>query len=171
MLDGLLPAGYTLLDVGCGTGGYHRLLRNYGRIVGLDFSREMITLANDLKVRHGLAGVEYRAERFEGYQADAPFDIVNLVGVYGWYVPWHGHSHILHLVTGMLKQDGVACFAYVPPRSVLGFVKSLIFPGKTVNVRKTVIYKMLKAAGFSPLLELGYPHATVVIAKKNVHGA
>lgn len=166
MLDQLLVKGYSLLDVGCGTGAYHRLLRNYGRIVGLDFSKEMIGLANDFKARNNLVKIDYIASRFENYASDSQFDIVNLAGTFGWYIPWPGQIDVLARVAQLLKQDGVACFTYVPPRSKFGLLKSLMFPEKTVVLRPTAFNEMLKKSGFSTQLELRYPHVTIIIAKK-----
>lgn len=166
LIDGALPAGYSLLDVGCGTGGYHRLLQRHGHIVGLDFSQEMIQAANGLKRANGLQNIEYVAGKFEDYRPTVRFDVLSLVGVFGWYVPWRGRADILARTADLLKPGGLACVSYVPPRSPLAWAKAVFFPGATVNIRKAGFYRMLQAAGFVPVLEMAYPHATVVVARK-----
>lgn len=166
LLDRILPNSYSLLDVGCGTGGYHRLLKNSGKIVGLDFSREMIAVANEFRIRNNVMNAEYCAQKFEDYQTTSTFDVVSLVGVYGSYVPWHGREDILSSTRSLLNPNGIACFSYVPPRSLTGLVKSALFRRKTVNLRKSTFHRMLTSAGFSPLIELVYPHAAIVIARK-----
>lgn len=166
LIDGALPAGYSLLDVGCGTGGYHRLLKRHGYIVGLDFSQEMVQVANALKLANDLKNIEYVTGKFEDYRSTTRFDVLSLVGVFGWYVPWRGRADILRRTADLLKPGGLACVSYVPPRSLLAWAKTVFFPGATVNIRKASFYRALQAAGFVPVLEMDYPHATVVFAQK-----
>ncbi len=166
LLDQLLPEGYSLLDVGCGTGGYHRMLKRYGRIVGLDFSPEMIKKAEELKARFGLANIDYRTVRFEDFQDTACFDGLSLIGVFGWYTPWKGKEAMLIKAAFCLVEGGIAVFSYVPPKTVFQLLKCMLLPGRTMLIRRNTFLSKLSAAGFSPCLELHYPHVVIVYARK-----
>jgi ubiquinone/menaquinone biosynthesis C-methylase UbiE len=51
ILDKIFLKKYNLLDVGCGSGIFYRLLNNYKSILGLDFSKTMIELAEKKTLR------------------------------------------------------------------------------------------------------------------------
>lgn len=106
MIDALL-SDYVLFDVGCGTGGYFRLLRNYRKIIGLDFSKAMIDKARDLAKELRLERVDFVCRKFEDYDPPKSFDAMNLAGAIGWYVPWMGKGHILKKTHAMLKPGGL----------------------------------------------------------------
>jgi SAM-dependent methyltransferase len=73
-----LPAQATrkILDVGCGTGGMHALLRSYGSVCGVDMSE----IALGLAARRANAHLQYAALPHLPF-ADATFDLVTLFDV------------------------------------------------------------------------------------------
>lgn len=76
--------GYTLLDVGCGSGSYavHAASTGAARVVGIDFSSEMIRLARMQAVREEISDrCEFLAVDIFDYRPAEPFDFVVAMGV------------------------------------------------------------------------------------------
>jgi len=82
VIDRLL-ADYTMLDVGCGTGGYLSLAANHARITAIDFSEAMIAQAQRLQAELGVERVTFACASFENFQTDETFDVVRMGGVVG----------------------------------------------------------------------------------------
>ena len=115
MIDGLLPDGYSLLDVGCGTAGYHRLATRAGAILGLDLTPAMIGEAERLRAETGQTHRRYVCGAFESTSFGEQFDAIRFAGIYGWYRPWHGAQPVLARVAALLRPSGVAVLSYTPP--------------------------------------------------------
>jgi 2-polyprenyl-3-methyl-5-hydroxy-6-metoxy-1,4-benzoquinol methylase len=73
-------AGLTALDLACGEGHYARLLRRQGaaRVVGVDISGGMITLAKEEEAREPL-GIEYLQAAVEDLGVVGAFDVASAV--------------------------------------------------------------------------------------------
>ena len=73
--------GLSVLEVGCGTGHYSRLIRKAGalRVAGVDISEEMIQIGRDLE-HHAPLGVEYIVRDVGALEYVGSFDVV--LGVY-----------------------------------------------------------------------------------------
>jgi len=153
-LDSLLT-DYRLLDVGCGTGGYLRLAKNAREIVGVDFSETMIAKAREL----GPANATFACCRYENYTSDRLFDAVRLGGVVGWYAPWPGNADALRRARALLVRDGIVVATYVPPRNLLQWLKSLLFPRRTVVISRRRFLAMARAAGFELLFAVETAHS------------
>lgn len=166
MLDRILAGGYSLLDVGCGTGGYLRLMKNHGQILGIDFSSEMITAAVRLKARLGLERVMFQNVRYEDFCTEQKFDAISLIGTFGAYVPWAHAEGALKRATEMLRDGGIACFSFVPPQSLIDYIKIAFFPQKTILIRRARLVRILAAAGLSELLELHLPRNSIIFCSK-----
>ncbi len=170
LLDGLSPEGYSLLDVGCGTAGYHRLLKRQGRVHGIDPIPEMIAHANRFKTESGIRGAEYSCCTFEDFTSTEQYDAIDLRGVYGWYMPWRGKAAILAKVRDLLKPGGLVALSYVPPRSPLSLAKAILFPGRTVLIPRTRFLRMVRAARLVPKFEIRECLSTVLIAGADATG-
>lgn len=166
LLDGLLPLGYSLLDVGCGTAGYHRLLRRQGRVLGVDPIPEMMDTANRFKAEFDIRGAEYRCCTFEELSLSERYDGIHMRGVFGWYIPWHGQAAVLRKVRELLNPSGVAVLSYVPPESPFGLAKALLVPGKTVVITRSRFLRMVRGVGLSVLFEIKTPDAALVFAAR-----
>lgn len=166
MIDAFLDDGYSLLDVGCGTAGFHRLLRRHGHVVGIDFSQEMITAAKDLAQRYGLRDCEYVASTFEAYRPDRQFDAISFAGIYGWYRSWRGGQGVLDRLAGMLAPGGLVVLSYVPPSGIVQWLKSLLLAGRTTLIPEREFRAMLAKAGLAPVLTLAKPHTRICFARK-----
>jgi SAM-dependent methyltransferase len=153
VIDALLR-DYLLLEVGCGVGGYFRLLSNHKKIVGLDFSKSMIEKARELAPQIGLERVEFVQGKFEDYQPAGLFDAVNLVGVIGWYVPWIGNEHLLEKTRAMLRPGGLAVFSFVKPRTLFHRLKAALFPGRTVVISEARFSRLTARSGLQTLLSI-----------------
>ena len=83
-LEGCQPvAGRSVLDVGCGPGHYGVSLAQAGaaRVVGLDFSDEMIRIAAERASRAGVAErCTFVSGDFMSFAGDSPFDFVVVMG-------------------------------------------------------------------------------------------
>lgn len=165
-LDGLMPEGYSLLDIGCGTGGYHALLTRYGRVHGIDPIPEMIAIANRFQAESGSQGCRYTCATFEDMPDTERYDAIRARGVYGWYFPWYGRAVVLDKIAALLKPSGIAVVSYVPPPSIWGMAKALLAPRKTVVIFRGRFLAMLRNAGLEPLFELRVTNNTVVFAHK-----
>ena len=61
-----LHPGMDVLDVGCGTGAVTRILAERvspGRVVGLDLSKERLSVAREIAREQGVSNVEYTGRR------------------------------------------------------------------------------------------------------------
>ena len=165
-LDGLLPDGYSLLDVGCGTAGYHRLATRAGAILGLDLTPAMIEEAERLRAESGETHRRYVCATFESTPFDEPFDAIRFAGIYGWYRPWHGARDVLARLSGLLRPGGVVAVSYTPPRTPLQGVKAMLAPSRTVLIFRGRFLAMLRGAGLAPLCEIRLPHTVLTFARK-----
>lgn len=80
-------AGKSLLDLGCGSGRYliEAAHRGAVRVVGLDFSPEMIGIAGRLLAASGLSStIALRCEGIETASFEQPFDVVIANGVFDY---------------------------------------------------------------------------------------
>jgi SAM-dependent methyltransferase len=75
-------AGQVVLDVASGTGHYTRLLRQLGavRVVGVDFSSEMIRVAQEIENAAPLGGITYEMQDVGELDLPETFDLA--LGVY-----------------------------------------------------------------------------------------
>jgi|CXWL01.1.fsa_nt_gi SAM-dependent methyltransferase len=163
LIDALFDQ-YTMLDVGCGTGGYYRLLKNYRHITGLDFSPHMITAATQLKAEQHIEGVDFLCGRFDDFNpGQQRYDVVRCI-VVGWYESWGMAS--LHKVHGLLNQHGVAVFCAILPDSPAKWLKYLLLGNRTKIISKRKVHAMLSKAGLKQLFAIELPHAVLIFAQK-----
>ena len=164
LLIDVLFEQYTMLDVGCGTGGYYRLLRNYRHITGLDFSPHMINAATQLKTDQGIERVDFVCGRFDDFDPGKKrYDVVRCT-VVGWYEPWSMAS--LERVHGLLNEHGVAIFCAIPPDSLVRWLKYLLFGGWTKSISRKKARAMLSKAGLKQLCAIEHSHAVLIFAQK-----
>ncbi len=166
LLDSLLPDGYRLLDVGCGTGGYHRLLSDRGHVHGIDPIPEMIVEAERFAREAGLSGASYQRATFEDFAADGLFDAVRMVGIYGWYLPWHGRQGALDRVRDLLVPGGIALLSFVPAIGLTRQLKVALAPGRTVVIPERRFVRMARRAGLAPMFSLRQPHVDLMFLRK-----
>lgn len=165
-IDGLLPDGYSLLDVGCGTGGYHRLATRAGAIVGLDLTPAMIAEAERLRAETGQTHRRYVCGAFESTSFGEQFDAIRFAGIYGWYRPWHGAQPVLARLAALLRPGGIAVLSYTPPRTPAQALKATLAPSRTVLIFRARFLAMLRASGLAPLCEIRLPHTVLTFARK-----
>ena len=163
LIDALFEQ-YTMLDVGCGTGGYYRLLRNYRHITGLDFSPHMINAATQLTTDQNIERVDFLCGRFDDFDpGQKRYDVVRCI-VVGWYEPWSMSS--LKRVHGLLNQHGVGIFCAIPPDSLVKWLKYLLLGGWTKIISRKKARAMLSKAGLKELFTVELPHAVLIFAQK-----
>jgi 2-polyprenyl-3-methyl-5-hydroxy-6-metoxy-1,4-benzoquinol methylase len=167
MLDAFLDEGYSLLDVGCGTAGYHRILCRQGKVIGLDYSNEMIDSANVLAKRFGVRNTEYVACTFEDYKAAQQFDGIAFAGIYGWYRSWRGSQNVMNRLASMLAPGGLVVLSYVHPKGPFNWLKALLLGSRTMCIPEKEFLGMLSMAGLTAVLTLSKPHTRICFARKN----
>jgi len=165
-LDALMPEGYRLLDVGCGTAGYHHLLARHGHVTGIDPIPEMIMAANQFKEEFSVRNSDYACLTFEEFKATEKLDAIRLTGVYGWYLSWHRSAGVLAKAFRLLDPAGIAVLSYVPPKSPVMAAKAILAPARTVVIFRRRFLAMVGASGFVPMFEIRLPHTTVLFARK-----
>jgi 2-polyprenyl-3-methyl-5-hydroxy-6-metoxy-1,4-benzoquinol methylase len=162
-----LMTGYTMLDVGCGTGGYLRLAQNCAHVTAIDFSRAMIDEALKLQVAFAMANVTFRCESFEGFDAEgAQFDVVRMGGVVGWYKPWIGNEGALAKARAMTRDGGIVIATYVRPASLAQAVKAALFRDRTVLISKRAFRRLAASAGLEHLFAIETPHSILAFLRK-----
>lgn len=165
-IDALLPDGYSLLDVGCGTAGYHRLATRAGAILGLDLTPAMIEEAERLRAETGQTHRRYVCGAFETASFPEPFDAIRFSGIYGWYRPWHGAQPVLARLAALLRPGGVVVLSYMPPQMPLQGLKALLAPSRIVLIFRGRFLAMLAASGLAPLCEIRLAHTVLLFARK-----
>lgn len=149
---------YSMLDVGCGTGGHLRFCQNHARVVGLDLSPKMVERANHLKSRIGIERAEFVCGQLESYP-DEKFDAVNVRGVYGHYEPWSA-DHVSS-IRKKVKDGGLLIASFIPAEGLVNRLKVALAPRRTVVIREKSLIRMMKDGGFSWSFGIRFPHATV----------
>ena len=168
IIDQIFDLGYSLLDVGCGTGGYHKLLINCHRIIGLDRSKEMVLAANDLakSSKNKLQATFIQCD-FSKWETSERYDVIDLVGTIGWYETWYNKNYLLKKALHMLNQSGFICLSFVPPKTVSQFLKSFFLPSKTVLISTKRIFQMIKSSGGTIKFQQNNGNSTVVFICKS----
>jgi ubiquinone/menaquinone biosynthesis C-methylase UbiE len=162
-----MMTGYTMLDVGCGTGGYLGLARNCAHITAVDFSATMIEQALELQKELGLTRVTFLHKRFEDFEASgAQFDVVRMGGVVGWYKPWIGNEDALAKARGMTKEGGIIVATYVRPATIAHVAKAALFPGRTILISKRRFLRLAAAAQLRHLFSIETPHSCLAFLRK-----
>jgi SAM-dependent methyltransferase len=154
VLDALLPEGYRLLDIGCGTAGYHRLLTRHGHVHGIDFMPEMIEQAERFKRDFDIQNAQYTCATFEDFEDSSGYDAIRMPGVYGWYRSWHGQQIILEKLRNLLSPGGIAQVSYVAPVSIIHWTKTLLCPSRTVVIPESRFLSMVARAGLVPIISM-----------------
>jgi len=112
-----LDRPYRYCELGCGA-GFNAILvaaLNPGaQVVGVDFNRAHIELAQALARDMGVANVSFACLDFQGFCKDngAPFDIIDCHGVWSWVAPTSQRS-ILEIVARHLAPRGLFCLHYM----------------------------------------------------------
>lgn len=145
-IDALIPE-YSILDIGCGTAGYYKYMRNCKHLVCLDGSKKMLDEAKKLSKEFTVENIEYECCLFSEYDNTSKFDVVNL-GVYGHYIP-HDIDTIKKTVS-LVKEGGVSVFSISIPTTLytkIGvIVKNIITFGKAKTIFESKFERMLYKA-------------------------
>ena len=151
-IDSLVP-NYSILDIGCGTAGYYKHMKNCKHLVCLDGSKKMLDEAKILSKEFDIKDVTYECCLFDEYDSSTKFDIVNL-GVYGHYIP-HDLETIKRAVS-LVKDGGISVFSISTPVSLytkIGvIVKNIITFGKAKTMFESKFEKMLKKANAGDII-------------------
>ena len=123
LIDKAKPGGISsILDIGCGTGGYTKLLRKKfhdARIVAVDISPEMIDIAK--KKLHG-RDIEFIVEDAEKIDFNEGFDLISSNSSFQWF---ENLEHALSKYRDMLREKGIISFSTFGPRTFFELNESL----------------------------------------------
>jgi ubiquinone/menaquinone biosynthesis C-methylase UbiE len=158
-----LYRGYSLLDVGCGTAGYFRLLKNYKSLHGLDYSNKMLKAADELSGLYNLKNIKWTCSSFGDFITSDKFDVVRL-GVYGTYEPIT--KDIINKVYGLLNKGGMAVFSIHPPKNYKERIKILLKKEKIKISNKSFTKYLLKNSKFKICMEIKRGRQFIFFCKK-----
>lgn len=147
--------GYSMLDVGCGTGGYYQLLKNHARIIGLDFSEPMIQRAEILTKALGIERVEFVHTLFENFTTTDKFDVIRIPGVYGFYLPWT--FPVMLKVKSLLNDNGLAVLGAITPKTLPQRFKKAIVGSRSRLIFERNFHRLLDQARLRSIYRLGLP--------------
>lgn len=75
----------TILDMGCGAGRYSHALAKIGKkVTGIDFSNEMIVLAEEISKRNNMHNINFECISAEEYVFLKPYDSVICLGFFDY---------------------------------------------------------------------------------------
>ncbi|MBF0295061.1 MAG: methyltransferase domain-containing protein [Magnetococcales bacterium] len=147
---------YTLLYVGCGTGGFLRLHPRAKLVHGIDYSPKMIEACNTLIERFAMNNVEATLADFASFSPDRQYDIVQTAGVHGSYLPHTEEA--LQKVHALLKPGGFGLFSLTaPPRTASHCwkrCKAWLRRKPLIEIHPDRFRRMLARTGFVVRLEL-----------------
>jgi 2-polyprenyl-3-methyl-5-hydroxy-6-metoxy-1,4-benzoquinol methylase len=148
ILDKIFLKKYNLLDVGCGSGIFYRLLNNYKSILGLDFSKTMIELAEK---KNSKRNIRFENTYYEKFHSNSKYDAISLVGVYGHYISWLNSFDVIKKSHELLNKNGILIISYSPPTNLFELLKTILFPNKTKCIKKDKIVKIFSNYRFLPI--------------------
>ena len=107
VLDRLMDK-YDLLEIGCGTAGYIKLLPNLKHFVGIDWSGKMVDAAKLLNPQH-----EFIQVLFDDYKTEHKFDAIidSVTGIYD-----RPKQKNIDKIFSLLKDGGIAVISVRSPK-------------------------------------------------------
>ena len=142
-------AGRAVLDVGCGSGVYSVDFASRGarRVVGIDFSANMLALAEQQAAAHGVADrCEFRREEFATSTIDETFNISIAMGVFDYLSEPAAFLHKMALLT-----TGKVIVSFPGHSLVREPVRALRYrvssKGKVVFYSEADVHRIAAAAG------------------------
>lgn len=168
LVDRIFQSDYSLLDVGCGTAGYHKLLSNCGQVTGLDRSKTMIKAANQLsKKSESKCKSTFIQSNFDTWGTTEKYDVVDLSGTFGWYESWHDKEHIIDKGLSLLNKSGILIVSFVPPKTIFQAIKAMFFPSRTVIIKRQKMVRMIRNVGGTPVDEFYHRNSFFLFASRN----
>ncbi len=115
-----LRPGELVLDLCCGSGRHDVFLAGHGlRVVGLDYSRELLAVAGNSKDTGSRFPVYVRADARDTVFREAVFDaVLNLFTSFGYFTDDENEG-LLHSISRLLKPAGRFYIDYLNPPCVL----------------------------------------------------
>lgn len=102
-----LQRAWQVLELGCGAGRWAlNLSPKVARVVAVDYSSEMIRLAQDEKLKRKLNNIEFHCSAVEEYSSDLQFDLIYFSGV-NLYLNDEQLNTALHNARTMLAPRGI----------------------------------------------------------------
>lgn len=171
LIEKITPNGLRdILELGCGTGNFTRLLRNrfeQARLKALDISPEMIAVCREKLSEKGLEFIIADAEELE---LDERFDLITSNATFQWFLDLEG---TLAKYAGCLSKGGVIIFSTFGPKTFceLDWVLKSLFKDTAVpatyfaprqklekmlgeNFRKSGVSEKIHRENFSSLKDL-----------------
>lgn len=152
----------SLLDVGCGSGRYELGLAelNLDRITGVDFSQEMIDLANSYKTSQmpDARNIDFICADFLNFEPSQKYDVVFAMGVFDYIIDpvsalkrmkgWANHSVVVSFPSFSFYRTPLRKFRYILKECPVFFYdeKMLVGYAKSAGFSKHDIQK-IKGAG------------------------
>ena len=163
ILDKIFLKKYSLLDVGCGSGIFYRLLNNYKSILGLDFSKTMIELAEK---KNSKRNIRFENTSYEKFHSNSKYDAISLSGVYGHYIPWLNSFEVIKKSHELLNKNGILIISYSPPTNLFELLKTIFCPNKTKFIKKDKIVKIFSNYRLLPIIFLSGNNTSWIFFKK-----
>lgn len=165
--DGLTLAGKSILDLGCGTGTYTRLMAEGGAnsIKGVDSVLANIDIARDLNAH---PHIEYAVDDIESWDIPGRYDIIFMRGV-SYYLR-EDHEELIRHLSGYLSPGGHVFITFLQPSLRASLINLLKKFASWVPGMARPVVRFLLTAGYYLLVlltEQRIPHWRVLIGKMN----
>lgn len=167
LVDQIFQSNYSLLDVGCGTAGYHKLLSKCGKITGIDKSKTMINAAKKLSRSDSKQKSTFIHSNFDTWDTRDHYDVVDLSGTFGWYEPWHDKERIIEKGLNLINNSGILIVSFTPPKTILQAIKAMFFPSRTVVIKRKKIIRMIKQVGGVTVDEFYHGNSIFLFLSRN----
>lgn len=169
-INGIVPSGGTIVDIGCGNGAltHYLSLKSPKRIIkGIDLSKKRITIAlNSAKKKKNIEFIYGDATALKLPRVDC-YLMVDVLH----HIPFHGQEKLLKFLAKSLKDNSILIIKEVDKSNQISYifsqsVEKLLYPEERIYARgKKEWIKLFRSLGLTVELKSGtsyFPDSTKI---------